>query len=105
MEDSLAEKKPIRIKVESKRANVIKAKQIFIPKFDFKSVEVKEAANEVVKIAEVKVPPAERQQPQIVSIIMTGDGICTIVFSRQMMYSKNWVNKFLKDNKLNDIDK
>ena len=43
--------------------------------------------------------------PQVVSVMMTGEGECTLTFSKPMMYPKNWVNKFLKDNRVHDIRK
>lgn len=35
---------------------------------------------------------------------MSETGLATFTFSKQMMYPKNWVSKYMADNGLSDVD-
>jgi hypothetical protein len=68
----------------------------FVLTFDFNAVLKKPAENKPVKVAKTE-PKSERKAPQILSILVSETGLVTVTFSKPMMYSKNYVMKFLKD--------
>jgi hypothetical protein len=75
-----------------------------VPTFNFAAVPVRVAANEPVAIADAEVPAAKRVNPQISSVLIDDKGLCSLAFSKPMMYPMNWVAKHLRDAKRPTID-